>query len=585
MASNIPELSRTEYADECIRRTREYIRSVDLGEIQVGRLELWAVRRHLKDLQKANQKKNRRAFPYYFDENGADRVYQFFSLLRHSKGEWAGKQFILADWQCFIVWCLFGWKKRVDHFRRFKFAYIQIARKNGKTTLCSGIALYLLMFDREDGAEVYAAATTRDQAHLCFDECVKMVKQSPDLKKHVEIMGGKKANLLTYEKRFAKFQPLSSDAHTLDGLNPSGAIVDELHKHKNDDVLSVIETGTGARKQPLIFAITTAGSNQNGVCYGQRDTAIKILEAAVNSGDYTDDSYFSFICEMDDGDDWADENNWRKGNPNLGESVRAEELREQCNRAKLSPARQNPFRQLRLNQWVEQTSRFINMEDWRKLPTKRADLEGRTCWGGLDLSSTQDLSAFVLVFAPLDDSEPWHFLPRFWLPSDRLHDQNAPRRLQEIYKRWAASGDLLTTPGNTIDYDYIRDEINTMAQVYDIREIGFDPWNKSWIVPKLEADGITMVQMRQGVGTLHAPTKFLESLILSRNLNPTASPVLAWNASNVSVYRDNNGNIKPTRENDDLKIDGIVAAIMGLGRAIAGSAADDYGTGGFIKLR
>ena len=584
MAKPPADLSRTAYADECLRRTREYIKAVDLGEIPVGRAELWAVRRHLKDLGKANQKNKRRSFPFYFDENGADRVFQFFSLLRHSKGEWAGQQFMLADWQCFIIWALFGWKRRADGYRRFKFAYIQIARKNGKTTLCSGIALYLLMYDREDGAEIYAAATTRDQAHLCFDECVNMVKQSPALKKHLDPRGGKKPNLINYQARFAKFKPLSSDADTLDGLNPSGAIVDELHKHKNDEILNVLETGTGARRQPLIFTITTAGSNQQGVCYAQRDTALKILEGSVNGGDSVDDAYFAFVCEMDEGDDWADENNWRKGNPNLGESVRAEELREQCNRALISPSRQNPFRQLRLNQWTEQTSRFINMEDWRKLPNKRADLEGRPCWAGMDLASTQDLSAFVMVFPPRDDVEPWHFIPRFWLPQDRLTDPNTPRRTQELYKRWKAAGDIITTPGNTVDYDYIRDEIKHLGELYEIREIGFDPWNKSYLVPKLEADGFTMVQMRQGVGTMHSPTKFLETLIISHNLNPSPSPVLTWNASNVSVYRDNNGNIKPTRENDDLKIDGIVAAIMGLGRAIAG-AADEYGTGGLIKLR
>lgn len=583
-STGFPELSRIEYADECIRRAREYIRAVDLGEIQVGRLELLAVRRHLGNLADANNRKKKKEFPFYFDENGPDRVFQFFSLLRHSKGQWAGKQFILSDWQAFIIWVLFGWKRRADHTRRFRFAYIQIARKNGKTTFCAGIGLYLLMHDREDGAEIYAAATTRDQAKICFEECIKMVRQSPQLARNLDISGGKKPALLTYEKRLAKFLPLSSDAHTLDGLNPSGAIVDELHQHKTSEILDVIETGTGARRQPLIFTITTAGSNQQGVCYAQRDHGIKVLEGASTGGAFSDDSYFCFIAEMDPGDDWTDENNWRKGNPNLGESVRAEELRDQCNRAKLAPSRQNAFRQLRLNQWVEQSARFINMEDWRKLPAKRANLEGRPCFAGLDLSSTKDLCALVLTFPPMDDKEPWHLLPFFWLPADRLTDQDAPRRLVNLYREFVKKGDLKTTPGNIVDYDYIRDEINRLGQIYDIREIGFDPWNKSWIVPKLEADGFQMVQMRQGVATLHAPTKFFESLIISRNLNPSANSVFAWNVSNVSVYRDNNGNMKPARENDDLKIDGVVAAVMGLGRAIAGDEINNYSSGGIVRL-
>lgn len=563
MQTKPEKLDRYEYADQCINRAKKYIKDVKGGKIKVGKSEYNAVIRHLGDLDKTKSKD----YPFYFDENAADKIFQFFSYLCHSKGALAGEQFILADWQCFIIWCCFGWLKVENGLRRFSVAYIQISRKNGKTTFAAGIALYLLIFDNESGSEVYAAATTRDQAKLCHQEAVRMVKQSPELRKVCEILGGKNPSSIIYEKNFSLFNPLSSDADSLDGLNPHGAIIDELHVHKTPEIWDVIDTATGARLQPFIFAITTAGSNQESVCYEQREHGVKILESAANDGDYKDDSYFAYIAEMDEGDDWTNPENWRKGNPNINISVFTEELQDKCNRAILSPSRQNQFRQKRLNQWVEQSERFINMELWRKLPTKTPDLIGRPCFGGLDLSSYKDLTAFVLVFPPLNDLEQWILKPFFWLPSEAVKIGVRERRLP--YDKWIKAGDLLTTPGNVIDYDDVRDKINECGELYDVREIGYDPYNANWIIPKLESDGFELVKMRQGVQTLHSPTKYLETLVISGGLNPSDNAVMTWNASNVSVIRDNNGNIKPTRENDKLKIDGIVAAIMGIGRALA----------------
>ena len=572
-------LDKVGYSDNCIRKAKRYIKDIESGKISAGQAERRAVERHLKDLARVNYK----SFPYYFDENKADRVFQFFSYTKHSKGEWSGKQYILADWQCFIIWSLFGWQHKKTHLRKYTQAYIQIARKNGKTTFAAGIALYLLMYDNESGAEIYAAATTKDQARLCHFEAVRMVRQSKDLYEHLEILGGKKPSSIIFDKKFSFFNPLSSDADTLDGLNPSGAIIDELHVHKTPEVWEVLETGTGARKQPLIIGITTAGSNQESICYQQREHGLNILETAVNGGDYVDYSFFAFIAEPDEGDDWTEPKTWRKGNPNLGVSVRVEELAEQCNRARLSPGRQNQFRQKRLNEWVEQSQRFINMEDWAALPKPgKVDLIGRQCFAGLDLSSTRDFTAFVLVFPPVDGLKIWYWLPFFWLPHERVEILKRERRLP--IDSWVKAGDLFTTPGNVVDYDLVRDKINDLGELYNILEIGYDPYNAMQIIPKLENDGFELVKMRQGVQTLHAPTRELETQIISKNLCPSTNGVLRYMARNVSVLRDSNGNMKPTRENEKLKIDGIVSGIMGTGRALAHDLTGNSDTMAAITL-
>jgi len=557
-------LERIAYSDICIRKARKYIKDMEAGKIKAGQAEIRAVIRHEKELKKVRFKN----FPFYFDENGPDRVFQFFSFLRHSKGEWSGRQYMLADWQCFIIWALFGWKRKKDHKRRFKIAYVQIARKNGKTTFAAGVALYLMMYDHEKGAEIYAAATTKDQARLCHMEAVRMVKQSKEIYEHIEVLGGKKPSSLIFEKNFAFFNPLSSDADTLDGLNPSGAIVDELHVHKTPEVWEVLDTGTGARSQPMIFGITTAGSNQESICYELREHALNILETSDKGGDYIDHSFFAYVAELDDGDEWTDPETWRKGNPNIGISVKRDELADQCNRARLSPGRQNQFRQKRLNEWVEQSTRFIDMEAWAALPKRgKVDLVGRPCFAGLDLSSTIDFTALVLVFPPVFGLKYWYWLPFFWLPQERVRKVMQERRLP--IDRWVKAGDLFTTPGNVIDYDNVRDKINELGELYDIKEIGYDPYNAMQIIPKLESDGFELVKMRQGVQTLHAPTKELETQIIGRQLSPSTNGVLKYMAKNVSVLRDNNGNMKPIRENERLKIDGIVAGIMGIGRALA----------------
>ena len=548
----VPELTPSEYCANAWEAAQSYINEVLAGTVRVGRLERLAVERFVFDLEDG---------AVQLDREAADRVFRFFSVLRHTKTrQWAGRQFLLTGWQAFVLLNLFGLIGAATGLRVYRIAYIQIARKNGKSTFAAGIALYLLTYDGEIGAEVYSAATKKDQAKIVWKDAREMVRQSPGLRQILGVREG--VSNIYYTDQGAKFEPVGQDADTLDGLNPHGVVVDELHAHKSRAMWDVMITGMGARLQPMQLAITTAGVDFDGVCYEQRDYGVKVLEEVVE-----DREYFAFICELDDGDDWLDEDNWRKGNPNLGVSVRLEELRTAAKRAAAIPSQQNDFRTKRLDEWTQQQTRWLDMEAWRALPQEEVPFVGRKCFAGLDLSSTRDVSALVLVFPPDQYVKTWALLPFMWVPHAAVLRAKQERRAP--YDAWVRDGWLNETPGNVIDYDFIRAKVQDLGELYRIKEIGYDPYNATQLIVQLESDGFSMVKMRQGVQTLHAPCKELERLITAGEINPTRSPVLRWMASNVTVIRDSNGNMKPSRENERLKIDGIVAAIMGLGRAIA----------------
>ena len=548
----VPELTPSEYCANSWEAAQGYINEVLAGTVKVGRLERLAVERFVFDLEDGSVQ---------LDREAADRVFRFFSVLRHTKTrQWAGRQFLLTGWQAFVLLNLFGLIGAATGLRVYRIAYIQIARKNGKSTFAAGIALYLLTYDGEIGAEVYSAATKKDQAKIVWKDAREMVRQSPGLRQILGVREG--VSNIYYTDQGAKFEPVGQDADTLDGLNPHGVVVDELHAHKSRAMWDVMITGMGARLQPMQLAITTAGVDFDGVCYEQRDYGVKVLEEVVE-----DREYFAFICELDDGDDWLDEDNWRKGNPNLGVSVRLEELRTAAKRAAAIPSQQNDFRTKRLDEWTQQQARWLDMEAWRALPQEEVPFIGRKCFAGLDLSSTRDVSALVLVFPPDQLVRTWALLPFMWVPHAAVLRAKQERRAP--YDAWVRDGWLNETPGNVIDYDFIRAKVQDLGELYRIKEIGYDPYNATQLIVQLESDGFSMVKMRQGVQTLHAPCKELERLITAGEINPTRSPVLRWMASNVTVIRDSNGNMKPSRENERLKIDGIVAAIMGLGRAIA----------------
>ena len=517
----------------------------------MGRLERLACARHLRDLQEGKA----RGLRWQRDE--AERAIEFFTHLPHVQGrQWAGRQFAPEPWQQFLIGSLFGWRRRENGARRFRHAYVRLARKNGKSFIASGLALLLAFFDDEPGAEVYCAATKREQAKKVSDISMQMVKMTPDLRSRIGITV---SGLYQYSTG-SKLQPLGADADTTDGLNVSAAIVDELHAHKSRAMVDVLDTATGARAQPMIFEITTAGYDRDSICFEHDEYATRLLEGA-----FVDDSWFVFIAAPDETDDWLDEHGWQKANPNLGISVDIEDLRAKARKAQRVPADQNAFRRLHLNQWTAQEDRWLDMDVWRACgtPVDPLALAGRVCYVGLDLSATTDLTAMALVFP--DASGHVDVLMRFWLPEARVM-LRAERRDLVPLDAWQREGWLFTTPGNVIDYERIRAQLLADAERYQIKEIAFDPWNARQLVTQLQGDGFTCVEVRQGFQSLSPPTKDLEARILSQRVRHGNHPVLNWCASNVAIETDATGNIKPSKARARDRIDGIVALVMALDR-------------------
>lgn len=497
---------------------------------------------------------------FWFDEAAADRAVQFFEqYLRHVKGKWAGVPFELMDWQRDkIIRPLFGWK-RMDGTRKYRVAYIEIPRKNGKSTLAAGIALYLLTADGEPGSEVYSAAADREQAAIVFETAKAMVEASPALRKRAQIY---KRSIVVPKTR-SSYKVLSADAPTKHGLNAHGIIFDELHAQPNRELWDVLTTSTGAREQPLVVAITTAGYDRNSICWEQHDYARKVLDGIID-----DPSFFAYIAAANEDDDWTDPKVWAKANPGLGVSVKQEYLEQECKRAKEVPAYQNTFRRLHLNQWTQQETRWMDMTAWDASAGLLRDheLPGRIAYGGLDLSSTTDISAFVLVFPPDESGGGYRVLPTFWMPEDTMREHQKRDRVP--YDVWVREGWIKTTPGNVINYGFIRREINRLANIYNIAEIGADPWNATQLLVDLEGDGFTIVAIRQGFASMSAPTKELMNLVLAKKLIHGGNPVLRWMADNLVVKTDPAGNIKPDKAKSTQRIDGIVALIMALDRAV-----------------
>jgi phage terminase large subunit-like protein len=523
------------------------------GSIPAGKLIRQAVERHVRDLAEGPSRGLR------FDRAAAEHVIQFFGFLKHSKGEWAGQSFELAPWQQFILWVLFGWK-RADGLRRFRTSYIELPRKNGKSTFAAGIGLYLLVGDAEPGAEVYSAATKRDQAKIVHSEATRMVKASASLSKMVRVY---KDNLNIPETA-SKYEPLGADEDTLDGLNVHGAIVDEVHAHKTRGVVDVLDTATGARRQPLIFEITTAGHDQTSVCFEHHTYTTQLLEGSV-----ADDAWFGFIATIDDGDRWDDPTTWAKANPNFGVSVKPDDLQRKCDKARQMPAAQNAFLRLHLDVWTQQVTRWIDLDLWDE-NAGEVDLEslaGRTCYGGLDLASVSDLAAWSLVFPRDEDPDQVDILSRFWCPEARLTAKD--NRYQSQYQAWARDGLLLTTPGNAVDYAFIKQQILEDASTYNLVDLNVDRLFQGMQTSlELQDEGLEVFGMGQGFLSMAAPMKEFERRMLGRKLHHGGNPILRWMAGNVAVRHDPADNLKPDKEASQAKIDGIVALVMALDRAM-----------------
>lgn len=546
---------------EILHPAEQYARDVISGKIVACKWVRLACERHIHDLKHAHKR------GLYFDVDDAERVLRFIGVLRHSKGKWGragGEPIILEAWQQFILWCVFGWKG-ADGFRRFRTFYEEVARKNGKSTIGAAIGLYLAFADGEPGAEVYSAATKRDQARIVHQEAIRMVRKNLQLKKFIRIY---KDNL-SLEQSASKYMPLGADSDSTDGLNVHGVIADELHAWKSREMWDVLETATGSREQALIVAITTAGMDRRSVCYEKHEYTRKVLEGW-KDGSFEDDTWFGIIFTLDVGDDWRDEKVWIKSNPNLGVSKNLDDLQMKAKRAGQMPAALNNFLRRELNVWVQGEVKWMPMDEWRacggEIPalefTRR--LKGMTCYGGLDLGSTSDITAFVLVF--LDDDENIYVLCRFWIPEDNMLIRSRDDGVH--YQQWVKEGYIEATPGNVIDYEWIFEQIEQDAELFDIDQIAFDRWGAARVVQVLENKGMKMVQFGQGFASMNPPMKELERLTLAKKIVHGNNPVLTWMADNVVARLDPAGNIKPDKEKSREKIDGMVALIMALDLAL-----------------
>ena len=497
----------------------------------------------------------------HYDKDAADYAVMFIESLCHTKGTWAGKPFELIDWQEQIIRDLFGVLKP-NGYRQFNTAYIEIPKKQGKSELAAAVALLLLCGDGEERAEVYGCAADRNQAKIVFDVAVDMVRFCPALSKRVKILESQKK--ITYLPTNSSYQVLSADVANKHGFNTHGVIFDELHTQPNRKLFDVMLQGSGdARMQPLYFLITTAGNDTNSICYEVHQKAIDIAE-----GRKVDPTFYSVIYGAAEDEDWTDPKVWKKANPSLGITVGIDKVKAACESARQNPGEENAFRQLRLNQWVKQSVRWMPMDKWDAcaFPVSEDDLEGRICYGGLDLSSTTDITAFVLVFPPLDEEDKYYILPYFWIPEETLDLR--VRRDHVPYDLWERQGTLMTTEGNVVHYGYIEKFIERLGEKFNIREIAFDRWGAVQMVQNLEGMGFTVVPFGQGFKDMSPPTKELMKLVLEEKIAHGGHPVLRWMMDNIYIRTDPAGNIKADKEKSTEKIDGAIATIMGLDRAI-----------------
>ena len=491
-----------------------------------------------------------------FDEERAERAVRFFErVLVHTKGEWAGQPFALAGWQRDdIIRPLFG-TLGDGGIRQYRTAYVEIPRKNGKSEIAAGVALYLLFGDGEEGAEVYGAAGDRDQASIVFNVASQMVKRQPTLLKRCKVIDSTKRITLPSG---GFYRAIPSDAAGSHGFNASGIVFDELHTQPNRDLWDVLTTSTGARRQPLVFTITTAGYDRNSICYEQHDYALKVLSGVVD-----DSTFFAYVRSAPEGADWMSERTWRECNPALGDFRNIDEMRAFCARARETPALENTFRRLYLNQWTRQETRWLPIAAWDQCNGALQVERGQSCYAGLDLASTTDIAALVLVFPQGDGT--FDLLPHFFIPGDNIGDR--VRRDRVPYDLWARQGYLTATEGNVIDYKAIMVKFDKLAQEYDIREVGFDRWGATQLIQDMQEAGLTVVPIGQGFGSMSAPTKELLNLVLSKRVRHGGNPILRWMADNMVVKTDPAGNLKPDKEKSTEKIDGMVASIMGIDRA------------------
>lgn len=563
----------------------DYAERVTSGEIVAGKLVRLACARHLRDLEHGHER------GLHFDDDAAQYAIDFFeNVLKLTQGEFADKPFILQPFQKFITGSLFGWKT-MDGYRRFRTAYIEQAKGQGKTPWAAGVGLFGLTEDGEAGAEIYAAAVTRDQAKILFSDAELMAKGSVDLSAELEFT----VNNIAHPKSNSFFRAISSEARQLEGKRVHIALVDELHEHPNDQVVTKMRKGTKNRRQAMIVEITNSGFDRNSICYQHHVMSQQVLEGIIE-----DDQWFCFVCNIDacgqeghtnpvqgcpNCDDFRDEAVWIKANPGLDTILPRRYLREQVAEATAMPSQLNGCLRLNFCIWTESANRWLSMDAWDQCAgaVDAMKLRGRACWLGIDLSSTTDLTAAALVFEA-DENDVIDVLMYYWVPEDGLRQRVAKDRVP--YDVWAREGYIETTSGNVVDYDAIIERVKDFqAEGYNIRQIAMDPWNATSTATKLMAMGFEVVYVRQGYASLNEPSKELERRIMSKGIRHGGNPVLRWNAANIAIESDAAGNIKPNKEHSTERIDGIAALVDALSVSMVGSdGVSKYETEGVLVV-
>ncbi len=545
----------------------QYAHVVVDGVVPAGKWQRLSCARHLSDL-KASADGSR----WVFRPELADKAFGIFSLYRHFKGEWAGERIRLEPWQQFIVGSLMGWVDRETGLRRYRNAFVELPRGNGKSTIAGGLLVLFAFFLNEGGAEAYSVATKQDQARISFQAGRQMLLRSPALKKHVTIG---KYNVHNVETE-SKMEALGADADTLDGLRPFLVVVDEVHKLKSGDLVDVMESGMGTRQDPLLFEITTAGNDDQSV-YGQHF----LLSTRVLDGTVDLPQWFAFIAAADVDDDWTIEPTWRKANPNFGVSVKAEFMRNEAAKALANPAEQSKFRRLYLGQKVQESNAFFSVEDWRacpKLPSE-VDLRLRPCWLGFDLSTTTDITAAVLVW--LLERGEYAVRPYFWMPEDTLEERGHEDRMP--YVRWKADGHLMTTPGRTIDRQMVRRKVAELSKAWKVKEFCADPWQMHDLGKQLgEEDGVPVVLVPQRYEKLSVPMNLLQGKIIERHIRHDHNPLMTVMIGNTATKDDDRGNVMPSKRKSRGRIDGVQAMLNAIAQipVVSNSAPQFFVLGG-----
>ena len=540
-----------------VEAAQRYMTAVVSGAVPACKWTKLAIERQRQDLQRPLSAD----WPYVFDPELAERPCRFIELLPHIKGKWAreGRLIELEDWQCFILTTVFGWVHHETRLRRFREGYVEVPRKNAKSTLSSGLALYMLSADGEQGAEVYSAATTRDQARIVFDDSKAMADRVPDLRTYLGVVVLQHS--ITVAATSSKYTPLAAEGSTLDGLNVHFAVIDELHAHKTRAVYDVIDTARGAREQSLLWNITTAGTDRSGICYERRTHATKVLDGVI-----TDPALFGIIYTIDDADDPFQPSSWAKANPNWGKSVLEDDMVAAARKAEAMPSSLANFLTKRLNVWVNGESAWMDMRAWERCAQPGLILddvpEGTPVWMGLDLAQKRDFAALVAVF---QQDGKWHVCTRLYLNELAVQESGNAH-----LSGWARQGYVQVTDGDITDFEVVAEDMRAICRKCDVQEIAFDPALSMYFATKLIEEGLPLVEITQRALFFTPPLIQVENLVHERKLVHDANPVMNWMVSNLVVKVSKFNELRaPTKERPENKIDGPIAMLMALGRAMA----------------